>query len=583
MRRRIAIIDYKKCRPSECNYLCQRVCPVVRMGKEAVYVEESQVHISEELCTGCGICVHKCPFNAISIINLELDLENPVHQYGANRFRLFRLPLIREGQTVGIIGKNGIGKSTIVKILAGLLIPNLGKYNEKGNYEDIINFYKGKELQKVFEKIKDKKFKVSYKPQNVEILSNLYDAKVIDLLKKIDEKQMLNKVVLDLELNTILDRNIKQLSGGELQKVALAAAMLKKADVYFYDEPTSFLDVKQRFKVAQILSESKDTKMLVEHDLAILDYVSDYLHLIFGKPHAYGVVSNIKSTSLAINEFLGGFIKDENLRFRNYELNFIYTEEKNISKQDLFLSYPSLKKTFKSFEMDSEPGELFVGDVIGILGENGIGKTTFIKLLANVEIPDNTKLDFNMKIAYKPQSLMLIENKDLTVREYLKNTNQEILKTELWGKLSLERISNYKLGDLNGGDLQKVFVAKALAEDADIYLLDEPSAFLDVEERLNVAKAIRNIILKRKKVVFVVDHDILFIDYISDKIMVFEGTPGIKGFASKPLNKKEGMNKFLKMIDITYRKDPQTKRPRINKKGSVKDNEQKSTGNYYTQ
>ncbi len=578
-KKRIAILDYKLCRPEFCGRACIKVCPVNRMGKECI-VENENINISEELCTGCGICPHKCPFGAIAIINLELNLDDPIHQYGKNRFRLFRLPQIKDNETVGLIGKNGIGKSTIVQILSGKIIPNLGNLGTTKNYDPIIDFYKGRDSQRIFLKLKNNAFAISYKPQNVEAISEIYDATVVDLLKKADTKNMFDSIVKDLELESILNRNIKTLSGGELQKVAIAATIMKDAEVYFYDEPSSFLDIKQRFIFANMLNKYKNSNLLVEHDLALLDYLSDYLHILFGQPHGYGIVSNIKSTNLAINEFLEGFIKDENLRFRNYQIEFVYVEDKKIAKPNILFTYPLLKKQFVGFEFSADAGEIYSGEVIGILGENGIGKSTFVKLIAGLEKPDNTTFFNDLQISYKPQSLKL-EDKNITVMELLKNTNQELLQTELWGKLNLEKIKDYKLSELNGGDLQKVFISKCLATDADIYLIDEPSAFLDVEERLNVAKAIRNIIYKRKKAGFIVDHDILFIDYISDKVLVFEGIPAKRGFAHQPENKINGMNKFLKLLNITYRKDPNSKRPRVNKLDSTKDKEQKISGNYY--
>jgi ATP-binding cassette subfamily E protein 1 len=85
--------------------------------------------ISEELCIGCGICVKKCPFEAINIINLPTNLEKEqVHRYSANSFKLHRLPVPRPGQVLGLVGTNGIGKSTALKILAGKLKPNLGRF-----------------------------------------------------------------------------------------------------------------------------------------------------------------------------------------------------------------------------------------------------------------------------------------------------------------------------------------------------------------------------------------------------------------------------------------------------------------------
>jgi ATP-binding cassette subfamily E protein 1 len=199
-------------------------------------------------------------------------------------------------------------------------------------------------------------------------------------------------------------------------------------------------------------------------------------------------------------------------------------------------------------------------------------------LLAGEEKSDKGDNDFNRKIAYKPQD---IEAEHIRVRDLFKEINKEILMSELWFKLKINEIENMYLDELNTGTLQKVLVAKTLATDAELYILDEPSAFLDVEERLNIAKIIQTIIAKRRKTAFVVDHDILFIDFISDKLIVFSGEPGVSGVCTKPKDKKTGMNEFLKILNVTYRKDLKSSRPRVNKLDSAKDKEQKKIGNYY--
>jgi len=546
------------------------------MSKKVVYNENDIIKIDEGLCSGCGICVVKCPFDAIKIINLELVLDDPLHQYGENRFRLFRFIDLPKDQTIGIIGQNGIGKSTIIKILAGQIIPNLGNYNEKSDYNKVIENFKGKEIQKTFINLSNNKFNFAYKPQNIELIPQAFSGKVKELLEKSDKNNSLNVVLKEWHIENLLEKDIANLSGGELQKVAIVATILKNADVSFFDEPSSFLDIKQRFLFATNIQNVKNTNIIIEHDLAILDYVSEFVHILFGQAHAYGICSHIKNTNVGINEFLQGFIKDENLKFRNYELNIEYTSSQTKTKDVLF-EYPAKKIQLGEFSLEYPEDKIYANQIIGILGENGTGKTTFIRGI----IEDSSNYS-NLKFEYKPQSLLLPKTEmEKPVMLYLKDCNSDILK-DLWNKLNIERIKMYKLNELNGGDLQKVITTKTLASDANVYLLDEPSAFLDVEERLNVAKAIRNVIFGKNKVAFVVDHDVLFLDFISDAMLIFEGVPGKKGVASNVLQKKEGMNRFLKSLNITYRKDPQTKRPRINKLNSSKDKDQKKSGDYYS-
>ena len=136
---RVAVVEKTLCRPDKCNLECVRFCPINRGGAKCVWIDEEtkKARISEELCVGCGICVKKCPFHAISIVNLPEKLKRDlVHRYGPNAFELFRLPIPKEGKVLGIIGGNGIGKSTSLKLLSGKIKPNLGRYNNPPDWDE---------------------------------------------------------------------------------------------------------------------------------------------------------------------------------------------------------------------------------------------------------------------------------------------------------------------------------------------------------------------------------------------------------------------------------------------------------------
>jgi len=152
---------------------------------------------------------------------------------------------------------------------------------------------------------------------------------------------------------------------------------------------------------------------------------------------------------------------------------------------------------------------------------------------------------------------------------------------EVMGPLSINKLLERKIKELSGGELQRVAITACLGKSAQVYLLDEPSAFLDVEERLNVARAIRHLIDSRQAFAFVAEHDIVTQDFLADRMMVFNGTPGASGRSSNPLPLREAMNTFLAEMDITFRRDPDTKRPRINKLDSKLDKEQKSLREFY--
>ncbi len=585
---RIAVIDFEKCQPKDCgNMLCGRVCPVNRMDQNCIVEnpETKMPNIAESLCSGCGICVHKCPFKAITIVNLTAKLGKPIYQYGKNTFRLYGIPFPQKNSVIGLLGKNGIGKSTALKILSGQIVPNLGNFEEKAEWEKVLLEFKGKELFAFFNKLKLKEMNLAYKPQNVDMIPQNFKGKVRELLEKANEKKNLEEMAKLLEIDSILEHDISRVSGGELQRIAICATLLKKAQIYFFDEPTSYLDIRQRLRVAQIIAglvDEQTSVFVVEHDLAVLDYLSDYINVLFGEPAVYGVVSSQKTSRNGINEFLEGYLHDENIRFRENALKFDVRPPSTLatSRRKTVMEYPALEKNFENFKLKTKEGNLLEGEVIGILGPNGIGKTTFVKMLAGIIQPDNTKLEMNWKVAYKPQYLKAEENVEVKAM-FNEKIDMALFESEIERRLKVKHLFEKQLSELSGGELQKVSIALTLCQNADIFLLDEPSAFIDVEDRLRVADAIKTVADKKKKVMIVVDHDILFEDYVSDRIMVLSGIPSKEGHCEKPVNLHDGMNSFLKEMGITFRRDPETGRPRANKVGSVKDREQKQSGEYY--
>lgn len=588
-RTRIAVLDYDSCHPKKCgNWLCEQACPVNRSRKECItHKDDGKPEISEELCIGCQICEKKCPFNAISIVNLSLNLENPMHQYGKNLFRLHGIPVPREGAVVGLVGRNGIGKSTALKILAGELVPNLGGFGGGAKWEDVVEHFRGKEMQGFFEGVKGGTVKVSVKPQNVDALPKIAKGKVKDLLKKVDERGEMENVAAELGITGVLGSSLEKLSGGELQKVAVAAAALKKADFYFFDEPSSYLDIRERLRVAEFIRTlAKGAAVVtVEHDLILLDYLSDYVNLMYGKPGVFGVVSQLKGTREGVNTYLEGYSREENFRFRGYEIEFSVRAAREGKKKGMLAEWPALGKKFEKFEFSADANGIGRNEVIGILGPNATGKSTFVKMLAGEIKPDKGNVDLKLKVAYKPQYIQEGKDAERTVIELffdvVKSIEEPGIKANIIRPLELEGLLEKKFGTLSGGEKQRVAVGLTLAKKSDLIVMDEPSAHLDVEQRLAVAKAIRNVVDLRGVSALVVDHDLLFVDYLSDRLMVFEGTAGVKGNASGPFKMEEGMNKLLSMLEISLRRDKKTKRPRINKLGSQKDLEQKGAGKYY--
>ncbi len=576
--KRIAIVDKEKCKPERCNKECKTFCPVEKSGKEVITIER-KAKINESLCIGCGICVRKCPFDAIIIVNLTHESGKLVHQFGENEFRLYNLPILKEGAFVGLIGRNGLGKTTALNLLSGRIKPNLGRWNEDIPWEQIIENFRGNEIQNYLERLSKGEVKVSYKVQRVNLLGKIYEGKKVkELLDGVPQE-----IISSLNLNEVLERNVEHLSGGEMQKVVIAKAISQDADFYFIDEPTSFLDIKNRIDVAKIMRNQLKNKnvLVVEHDLVILDYLSDYVHIVYGYPGAYGVISNIYHTRRGINTYVEGYIKEENLKFRDYGIEFTYIKEsKELNEKLLYI--PEMKKSYgNDFVLDVEDFYVYKGEVIGILGRNGLGKTTFLKILAGKEKDDENIFEESLDISYKPQDPDI--SYEGTVEEFFYENIKvnEDIENHLIKPLEIKRIMHKKVNTLSGGEMQRLAIVYALSKNADLYLLDEPSAFLDVEERINLAKILRRYAEQLNVSLFVIDHDILFLSSVADRMIVFDGIPSKHGYAKRPQHFKDAINTFLKGIGVTMRKDEETFRPRINQEGSKKDVEMKSKGIYF--
>lgn len=617
---RIAIVSADKCKPKKCRQECKKSCPVVRMGKLCIEVTPRNkiAFISEELCIGCGICVKKCPFEAINIINLPKDLENnTTHRYGPNTFKLHRLPMPRPGQVLGLVGTNGIGKSTALRILAGKLKPNLGKYDAPPEWQEILTHFRGSELQNYFTRILEDNIKAVIKPQYVDKIPRAAKGQVKTLMvAKCEKEGKLMHYMKELDLEHVQEREIEHLSGGELQRFAIGIVAVQKADMYMFDEPSSYLDVRQRLKAALVIrsmveNDPKSYVICVEHDLSVLDYLSDFICVLYGTPSAYGVVTMPFSVREGINIFLAGFVPTENLRFRQEELSFKVAQtadefKKNDEDAANTFTYPSMTKTMyskkkdQSFKLHVETGDFTNSEIICMLGENGTGKTTFIRMLAGLlksdemekaeKENDEDKMDAaalrydTSTISYKPQKIA--PKFQGTVRELLHRRIREAIihpqfATDVTKPLNLDNIIDQAVPHLSGGELQRVAIVLCLGKPADIYLIDEPSAYLDSEQRIIAAKVIKRFILHSKKTAFVVEHDFIMATYLADRVVVYDGKPGVECTAHSPESLLTGMNRFLKQLEITFRRDPTNYRPRINKFNSVKDVEQKSSGNFF--
>ena len=582
---RIAIVHKDRCHSRKCGTECILYCPRVRTGDETVVIgPEGKAVISEELCVGCGICIKKCPFDAIDIVSLPEELEHPTHRYGKNGFALYGLPAPVDGKVTGILGANGIGKSTAVKILSGQLRPNLGNFDTEVAWEEILKQYTGTELFDYLQTVSRKTLKIASKPQYIDYIPKVFSGSVRDLLQKTDERNRLVEILPVLKLNALLDHDIGSLSGGELQRVAIAACLARDADLYFLDEITPFLDIYQRIAAAKLIRDLAQERpvVIVEHDLAILDMLADTVHVGYGKPAVFGIITRPKGVRVGINQYLEGYLHEENVRFRDTQVVFEKrAHEKGSDREDLF-EIPAMTKEYDTFRLSISGGTIRSGEVLGVVGANGMGKSTFAKLLAGAETPTTGNLETTLRISYKPQYIKAdtSDSVEMYLRRCTPKFDSSAFQHEILEPLSLSPILQSPVDSLSGGELQRVAIAGCLARDADVYILDEPSAHLDVEQRVKVTRIIKHHAEGKEAGIMVIDHDIYLIDMISERILVFEGEPGISGTAAGPFKMRDGMNRFLDALNVTFRRD-QSGRPRINKPDSFLDREQKASREFY--
>ena len=535
----------------------------------------------------------KCPFEAINIVKLPTNLEKETtHRYSANSFKRHRLPPPRVGQVLGLVGTNGIGKSTALKILAGKQKPNLGRYDDPPDWAEILKYFRGSELQNFFTKVLEDNIKALIKPQYVDNLPRAVKSRatVNELLDGKLQRNNKDEVVATCDLQAVLDRDVHNLSGGELQRFAIAMSCIQNANMYMFDEPSSYLDVKQRLNAARTIRSllDPDTYVIaVEHDLSVLDYLSDFICCLYGVPSVYGVVTMPSPVRDGINIFLDGYIPAENMRFREDSLTFKIAETADDAEieRSSSISYPSMSKKLGSFELSIDSGSFTNSEIIVFLGENGTGKTTFVKMLAGKLAPDTgaDKLP-QLNVSLKPQTIT--PKFQGTVRMLLlKQIKAAFMhpqfQTDVVKPMSLDNIIDQDVQTLSGGELQRVALVLALGKPADIYLIDEPSAYLDSEQRIQASKVIKRFILHSKKTAMIIEHDIIMATYLADRVIVYEGTPSIKAHARSPESLLTGMNSFLAMLDVSMRRDPTNMRPRVNKYNSIKDKEQKSSGQYF--
>lgn len=353
--------------------------------------------------------------------------------------------------------------------------------------------------------------------------------------------------------------------------------------------------------------------------------MSDFIHCLYGQPGCYGVVTKRAGLRNGINNFLAGYIPAENMQFRNKALSFKVTQASAQELKDMglglasektlgYLTYEGMTKTLssekedganekKSFTLHVEPGNLADAEVVGLMGENGTGKTTYIEMLAGLHdktTPSEVEgekpsydsvplslLGMGVTMSYKKQDYApKFRRYTKTVRELFERNlpaafQDSLFKLFVMRPLRVEELIDLQVNHLSGGELQRLAITVCLGTPAAVYLIDEPSAGLDCEQRIIVAKVIKRWVVSHlNRTCYVIEHDTLMMAALADRMILFTGTPGVEATAHSPCSVRDGFNDFLKSLDVTFRRDPSNHRPRLNKMHSVKDTQQKAAGTF---
>ena len=486
------------------------------------------------------------------------------------------------GAKIGVLGPNGAGKSTLLRIMAGQDKDFTG---EAWSAEGIkIGFLEqepkldpGKNvLENILEGLKEKQALVDeynalmadYNDENAEKAAKLQDQ--IDAAGAWDLEREA-EIAMDALRCPPADADVSKISGGERRRVALARLLLEKPDMLLLDEPTNHLDAESVAWLQHFLGEYPGTVVMVTHDRYFLDHVTGWI-LEIDRGTGIPYEGNYSAYLEAKQKRLEQEAKEEGSRQKQLARELEWVRSSPKARQAKSKARVQAYEAMVKEDRKEQPGiakivipngerlgntvieaegvnkgfgdrllienftfKLPPGGIVGIIGPNGAGKTTLFRMITGVEKPDSGtfKVGDTVKLGYIDQSRDSLNDKK-TVWEEISGGNEEITL----GKLSVKSrayVSSFnfkgsdqqkKVGQLSGGERNRVHLAKMLQTSANVLLLDEPTNDLDVE----TLRALEEALTEFAGCAVIISHDRWFLDRIATHILAFEGDSHVEWF-----------------------------------------------------
>ncbi|MFA9465059.1 MAG: ribosomal protection-like ABC-F family protein [Velocimicrobium sp.] len=518
---------------------------------------------------------------------IELNINNLSKYFGATKiFESISLEL-KTGEHIALVGQNGCGKTTLLKILMGMEAYQKGEIGiRKGckvGYLNQIPEYKTgtttKEvIQMAFESIYELRKKMSNLEEKMATLEETELEKVMRNYSCMQEEyersggyELETKISKITEGLSITERLMKlpfaDLSGGEKTRIILAKLLLEEPDILLLDEPTNHLDIHTIGWLEYFLMEYKGAALIISHDRYFLDHVvnkvydlySDHAEVYYGN-YSYYVEEKKRRALLAMKEYeiqqkkidhmerqierfrIWGAMRDSEAMYKRAKViekrleKVEVLDRPNQRKRKMHLESAKIERSgkvvikacgiSKAYEnrmlINRVDLTVFYQDNICILGKNGCGKTTFLKLLLGESIADRgvVKIGSQVKIGYLPQQV-IFEDEEQTMLAYfsrIHSISYGEARSQLARALFVKEDVNKKIKMLSGGEKSRLRLCSLTFEGANLLVLDEPTNHLDIASR----EVLEETLLNFDGTLLFVSHDRYFIDKIADKIIELE-------------------------------------------------------------